>query len=106
MLDPRSVTPNSIMPPYEWLFDQKTDFASLEKKFAVMKSLGVPYTEEQVRNAPQAAREQAIKIAQGLAKDSPIKGLEDREIIALISYMQRLGKNPAVLGNVKVGASK
>ena len=106
MLDPRSVTPNSIMPPYEWLFDQKTDYASLEKKFAVMKSLGVPYTDEQVKNAPQAAREQAKKIAQGLAKDSPIKGLEDREIIALISYMQRLGKNPAVLGNVKVGASQ
>lgn len=94
MLDPRTMTPNSIMPKYPWLFDQKTDFAVLEKKFAVMKSLGVPYTEEQVQKASASAREQAVQIAQGLAADSPIKGLEDREIIALIAYLQRLGKMP------------
>jgi cytochrome c oxidase cbb3-type subunit I/II len=87
MLDPRSMTPNSLMPNYNWLFDQKIDFTILEKKFEVMRSLGVPYTEEQVRNAPQNAREQA----------TPIKGLEEREIIALIAYLQRLGKNPELL---------
>lgn len=59
-----------------------------------MKSLGVPYSEEQVQKAPQAAKEQSLQIALALAGDSPIKGLEDREIIALISYLQRLGKNP------------
>jgi cytochrome c oxidase cbb3-type subunit I/II len=97
MLDPRSMTPNSLMPNYNWLFDQKIDFTILEKKFEVMRSLGVPYTEEQVRNAPQNAREQAIQIANGLASDTPIKGLEEREIIALIAYLQRLGKNPELL---------
>ncbi len=96
MLDPRLVTPNSLMPNYTWLFDKKTDFAILEKKFEVMKNLGVPYTEEEVRNAPQAAKAQATQIAQGLSTDSQIKGLENREIIALIAYLQRLGKNPAL----------
>ncbi len=97
MLDPRLVTPNSIMPVYTWLFDSKTDFSILQRKFEVMKSLGVPYTDEQVRLAPQAAKDQATEIAKGLMGDSPIKGLEDREIVALIAYLQRLGKNPELL---------
>lgn len=91
MLDPRSVTPNSIMPSYPWLFDAKTNFDGLERKFAVMKSLGVPYTDDEVANAPKAAREQALQIANALKGDSPVKNLEDREIIAMIAYMQRLG---------------
>lgn len=91
MLDPRSVIPNSIMPSYPWLFDSKTNFDILERKFAVMKSLGVPYSDEEVANASKSAREQALKIADGLRGDSPVKSLEDREIIALIAYMQRLG---------------
>lgn len=94
MLDPRSVTPNSIMPNYPWLFADKTDFSILRKKFEVMKSLGVPYSDEDVKNASENARAEAKKIADGLVSDSPIKGLEDREIIALIAYIQRLGKNP------------
>jgi cytochrome c oxidase cbb3-type subunit I/II len=106
MLDPRAVTQNSIMPSYGWLFDQKTDFAILERKFEVMKSLGVPYTDEQVRNAPADARAEAKKIAEGLAGDSPIKGLEDREIIALIAYIQRLGKNPELLNRPDPEAEK
>ncbi len=97
MLDPRSVTPNSIMPVYPWLFDDKTDFAILTKKFSVMQSLGVPYTDDEVRTAPETARAQAMQIAQGLSADSPIKGLEDKKIIAIIAYLQRLGKNPELL---------
>lgn len=94
MLDPRSVTPNSIMPAYPWLFSDKINFDILEKKLSVMQQLGVPYTDEEVANAAQSAREEAKKIAEGLVNDSPIKGLEDREIIAMIAYIQRLGKNP------------
>jgi cytochrome c oxidase cbb3-type subunit I/II len=97
MLDPRAMTPNSLMPNYTWLFDQKINFAILEKKFAVMRTLGVPYSEEQVHNAPQAAREQAVQIATALVNDTPVKSLEEREIIALIAYLQRLGKNPELL---------
>lgn len=105
MMDPRSVTQNSIMPVYTWLLEQKTDFAILTKKLEVMKTLGVPYTEEQVQSAPQAASEQARQIAQGLAADAQIKDLENREIIALIAYLQRLGKNPRLLNETKVGGA-
>lgn len=110
MLDPRAVTPNSIMPAYPWLFENKTDFVSLGRKFEVMKSLGVPYTDEQVKNAASSAQEQAKTLAANLSansggKDLGIKEPESREIIALISYLQRLGKNPALFDKVKVGAS-
>lgn len=96
MLDPRAVTPNSVMPAYPWLFTDKTDYDSLERKFKVMKSLGVPYSDEEVVSAAASAREAAKKIVQGLGADTNIKDLESREIIALIAYLQRLGKNPAL----------
>lgn len=92
MLDPRSVVEQSLMPAYPWLFDKKTDFDILEKKFSVMKSLGVPYTDEDVKNAPASARAQAKKIAEGLDKDSGLSKLEERQIIALIAYLQKLGR--------------
>lgn len=103
MLDPRSVTPNSIMPAYPWLFEKKTDFASLKRKFRVMKSLGVPYTVEEVENAETSAREEAKRIAENLGSDTGIKDLESKEIIALIAYLQRLGKNPALFEQIQVG---
>lgn len=101
MLDPRSMTPNSIMPPYPWLFEDKTDFASLNKKLSVMKALGVPYTDEQVANASESAKQQAQQIAAELSSDSPVKNLEEKEVIALISYLQRLGKNIPLKTEVK-----
>ncbi len=97
MLDPRLVTQNSIMPVYTWLFESKIDFQILERKFDVMKTLGTPYTSEQVQQAPESARAQAKDIAKGLSNDSPVKGLEEKEIIAVIAYLQRLGKNPEIL---------
>lgn len=92
MLDPRSVVEQSIMPAYPWLFDKKTDFDILEKKFSVMKSLGVPYTDEDVKNAVADARKQAKQIAAGLDKDSGLPKLEERQIIAVIAYLQKLGR--------------
>lgn len=92
MLDPRSVVEQSIMPAYPWLFDKKTDFEILEKKFAVMKSLGVPYTDDDVKNAVASARSQAKQIAAGLDKDSGLPKLEERQIIAVIAYLQKLGR--------------
>jgi len=85
------------MPTYGWLFEDDTNFDILKRKFEVMRQIGVPYSDEQVNNAPAAAREQAAKIASALTGDSPVKNLENKEIIALIAYLQRLGKNPELL---------
>ncbi|CAN5489947.1 cytochrome-c oxidase, cbb3-type subunit I [soil metagenome] len=93
MLDPRSVVQQSIMPTYSWLFDKKTDFSILPKKLSVLKYLGTPYTDANVENAEADARAQAKEIAATLEKDSGISKLEDRQIIALIAYLQKLGKS-------------
>jgi cytochrome c oxidase cbb3-type subunit I/II len=58
-----------------------------------MQKLGVPYTDTEVDTAETAMRQQAKKItdelvAQGANADA---GLENKEIIAMIAYLQRLG---------------
>ena len=88
MMDPRSVTQNSIMPPYPWLKEKKIDFTILKRKVAIMKNLGVPYSDQDSINADEMARVQAAEIAKGLEDDS----LKDKEIVALVAYLQSLGK--------------
>lgn len=90
MLDPTTMSPGSIMPPYPWLIDQKLDTTTTQAKINAMKLLGVPYDNgfEKIANARLA--EQAQGIADNLAKDN-INVKSDREIIAMIAYLQRLG---------------
>jgi cytochrome c oxidase cbb3-type subunit I/II len=92
MIDPRVVTPKSIMPSYPWLARTNVDMTTLRKKLSVMRMLGVPYSMEQVDNAENDALSQAKHIAQGLrAEGVNDDNLEQREITALIAYLQRLG---------------
>lgn len=92
MMDPRAVTPKSIMPNYPWLAEKNTDFLVLRKKLSVMKQLGVPYEDETVANADIVAQKQAQVIAEDLEKNGGPKGLEKKEIVALIAYLQSLGQ--------------
>jgi cytochrome c oxidase cbb3-type subunit I/II len=92
MIDPREVTPQSIMPVYSWLAKDKTDFDILPKKLSVMKTLGVPYTDQDIRFAAENAREEAKKIAAVLEQQGAAPGSADRELVALISYLQSLGR--------------
>ena len=90
MLDPTSMSPGSIMPPYPWLIDQKLDISTTEAKINAMRTLGVPYAEGYELKANTYLKIQADKIVANLAIDN-IKVRSDREIIALIAYLQRLG---------------
>ena len=92
MLDPRSVTPKSIMPNYPWLAEKNTDFLILRKKLSIMKMLGVPYQDDVVANADIYAQKQAQEIAADLEANGAPKGLEKKEIVALIAYLQALGQ--------------
>lgn len=91
MVDPRSITSQSIMPNYPWLLGKRTDFGSLRKKLAVMKYLGVPYDEKTLADPEAIARAEAKVIADELTSQGAQAGLEDRQIVALIAYMQSLG---------------
>ena len=91
MLDPRKVTPGSIMPEYTWLYGDKIDFGMLTKKLSVLKAVGVPYTEKQIENAIASAKEQARMITEGMSSSGVDIKMQNKKIIALIAYMQRLG---------------
>jgi len=90
MLEPTSMSPGSIMPAYPWLFEDVLDTASTRPKLEAMVTLGVPYTEAEVVNGNALLTKQADGIAEGLKSGNVIIG-SDKEIIALIAYLQRLG---------------
>jgi len=92
MLDPRSTSPGSIMPPYPWLFEDEVSYTYMESKIKVLQTLGTPYEEGFEKKAGVEARKQAKEIVKRL-NDAGIDEyrLEKKEIIALIAYLQRLG---------------
>lgn len=90
MLDPTSMSPGSVMPPYPWLIDQTLDISTTEAKINAMRTLGVPYAEGYELKANADLKIQAEAIAANLAIDN-VKVQSDKEIIALIAYLQRLG---------------
>lgn len=110
MWNPQSTSPGSIMPGYKWLFDNSPmDYSLTEKKMEAMVTLGVPYTKEDIANAKASIATQAEAIEKNLYNDpdfvksyedskkkAAAKGeqfvpMKDREIVALIAYLQRLG---------------
>jgi cytochrome c oxidase cbb3-type subunit I/II len=92
ILEPVSMSPGSIMPNYPWLFDNKLDISSTNSKIHAMRKMGVPYPEGYESIANTELQAQAQLIADNLKKDKiEVKG--DKEIIALIAYLQRLGKD-------------
>lgn len=90
MREPVSMSPGSIMPPYPWLLDNELNTADIEQKMKVLKTLGVPYSDEEIKNAKKSIDEQATKIVENLKKEK-VKVSKDKEIVALIAYLQRLG---------------
>jgi cytochrome c oxidase cbb3-type subunit I/II len=90
MLDPQTMSPGSIMPPYEWLNTQVLDTTTTIAKINAMRSLGVPYAAGYEHEANKELDLQAKAIAADL-KQNNVKVKSDKEIIALIAYLQRLG---------------
>jgi len=91
MENPRSTTPNSLMPPYAWLLRKDLDFEGIPAKLSALQKVGTPYSEAEVAGAVEAARAQAAQIAQNVESNGGPSGLEDKEITALVAYLQRLG---------------
>ena len=90
MYEPSSMSPGSIMPNYPWLLERDLDTSITAAKIRAMQTLGVPYPEGYDQIANRELNEQAQKIAANLEKDG-IRTASQKEIIALIAYLQRLG---------------
>jgi cytochrome c oxidase cbb3-type subunit I/II len=118
--DPQSTSAGSIMPSYKWLFDNKAlDISDIEPKMKAMRALGVPYSDFQITHAKDAIREQSKQIEESLKSDPDFvksyadskekavaKGeqfvpMSEREIVAMIAYIQRLGTDIKVKDNLK-----
>jgi cytochrome c oxidase cbb3-type subunit I/II len=94
MLDPRSTSPGSIMPKYPWLYSSKLDLSNLSNKMRVLQKLGVPYSDVEIVESSLAAERQAQTIVADLAQNKITVAWDD-EIVALIAYLQALGKRVA-----------
>ncbi len=97
--NPRSMSPGSIMPSYPWLLEQDLNTDLTPKKISAMRTLGVPYEEGYEDFAVEDLNKQAEQIADDLL-DNGIFIEPNKEVIALIAYLQRLGTD------IKAGKDK
>lgn len=109
MYDPQSTSSGSIMPSYKWIINSELDKSKTEVKMNAMVTLGVPYTEAEIANAQESMTIQGTQIEKNLYSDPDFAKtyeadkkyaqengeefveMRDREIVALIAYLQRLG---------------
>jgi cytochrome c oxidase cbb3-type subunit I/II len=93
MDNPQAYSPGSIMPRYSWLLTQKLDTNALPSRIKALRKVGVPYPDGYENgDAQKELDEQANRIVLGL-KVGMVESQKDQEIIALIAYLQRLGKD-------------
>ncbi len=88
--DPQAISTGSIMPSYSFLIDNVLDTSTTRAKIRAMQTLGVPYEKGYEDEANRDLAIQASQIAATLHNDS-IMVPSNREIIAVIAYLQRLG---------------
>ena len=91
--NPRSTSPNSIMPPYDWLLRKEADYSDLGTKLARLRAIGTPYTDAEIEGAEASAREQAAAMAADIEANGGPAGLADKEVIAITAFLQRLGQD-------------
>ncbi|MBU3926538.1 MAG: cytochrome-c oxidase, cbb3-type subunit I [Bacteroidetes bacterium] len=90
MQNPQKVSPGSIMPAYPWLIENEVDLSHTVAKINAMIKLGVPYGDGYADQAVADLNTQAEQIAVDLQANG-IQVDKNKEIIALIAYLQRLG---------------
>lgn len=105
MLEPQSMSPGSIMPSYAWMLDNPIDTASTPAKIRAMQTLGVPYPAgyDQKANADLMIQANAIRINLKIDK---IQTSANKEIIALIAYLQRMGTDIKAQTKPQVAAAQ
>ena len=99
--NPRSTSPGSVMPSYPHLLENDIAWSDIQSRVDAMAMLNVPYDAVSLASADRVARTQAEAVAAKLVKAGGPKGMEDKDVIALIAYMQRLGMDIRLQGGTK-----
>ena len=104
MIIPKEWSPGTVMPAYPWLAEDELDASDIKTKIGVMRKLGVPYEEGFEDQVEANMEKQSMEIAKRIVKDLAGKGSEisaeniaNKEIIALIAYLQRLGTDLSLI---------
>ena len=95
MENPRSTSIGSNMPAYPWLLEHDADTASLPSKIRVQRLLGVPMEDMSPEEIQRRYDEQAASIADEL-RAADIYVAPEKEVVALIAYLQKLGLSKPV----------
>jgi len=93
MKDPRITSEGSIMPAYPWLIEDDGDYSNIEEKIQAMSTLGVPYEDGYENYALEDLYIQADSISSFLRNEKGIQVDKDKEIVALIAYLHKLGRD-------------
>jgi cytochrome c oxidase cbb3-type subunit I/II len=92
LIDPTSTSPGSIMPAYPWLAKNDLNGSGIPAKIKTLRTLGTPYIEGYEQIALDDLVVQAKRIAKSMKTEGVMQeGLENKEIIAVIAYLQKLG---------------
>ncbi|MEN9699139.1 MAG: hypothetical protein RLZZ301_337 [Bacteroidota bacterium] len=113
LMAPKDVSPGSLMPAYTWLREENLDLSLTPNKIRAMQTLGVPYAKGYDAKAVADLKKQAHTIAEDIVATTPkqvlagvnqatlIKDIEQKEIVAVIAYLQRLGLDITVKPSTK-----
>jgi len=91
LVDPRAITEGSNMPSYAQLVSEKVELTRTNEKLGAMRSVGVPYTNQDIEGAQADAQAQGEQVAKALAAEG-VEVAADSSMVAIIAYLQRLGK--------------
>lgn len=93
MINPREMSPGSIMPSYTWLATELVDPSKTQHKLKIMRALGVPYKKARFESAEQEYATQAAAIRKEILEYGVRDIDQNAKLVALIGYLLRLGKN-------------
>ncbi len=89
--DPTDTSPGTIMPSYSHLVAKELDLSHVQASMRAMKRVGVEYTDAEIKAAASLAQEQAKAIGAKVVDEGGPDGVQDRQVVALIAYLLRLG---------------
>ena len=97
-IEPQEISPKTIMPAYPWFIKKDVKVEKVQTKLKAMQTLGVPYSDEYIEHATAEYMKQAEEISANL-KESGIEVEPTKEVIAVIAYLHKLGRDISPAAN-------